>query len=243
MKNLGNILLLNLCIFSLALRWTYAQSSQENPEVTKLETFFYNKCWDNTKSTDAFLKLRADTYEMYKYFEYAFKFLPDQRKTFCEKERPSLVGRMKEISNDLKPCLRGQEKFLAEFVKKSFEEFLHFFCHKDGEYTNRFFSREGTNCMNKITEANTNDLSNCVNNILGPDGQYVTKHQMCNELSMVNRCYSHLLNNYCQTSNDFKNLKDIFFEYVSAPCSSCIHSISTVVLIGSLLVHFILKKF
>lgn len=232
-------------LFYLGVLATAVQSIQAegNPEITKLERFYYDKCLKNTGNTAAFDKLRTDTYETNKYFEYAFQFLPDQRQTFCTNERTNLIHRIKEIENDLKPCLSPSEKYLAGFLKESFTELLHFFCHNNGVYAKRFFSSEGAQCRQRIENANSNDLDNCLNRIFSPTRSFITKNEMCDDITVARKCFTQLLDVYCPNSQDFKRLNQIFFDYIGKPCGSCIHLISSFAIVGSVLLHFLINKF
>ncbi|CAH1134858.1 unnamed protein product [Ceutorhynchus assimilis] len=220
-----------------AFQISFAQ--QSNTEISQLETFYYNKCLKNTGRQEAFEKLRTNAYEMYKYFEYAFQYLPDKRKTFCDSERSNLVYRVKEIETDLKTCLDQQEKFLAGFFRKSFEEFLHFFCHHNGEYSTRFFSIEGRQCREAIENAKSSDLDNCLNRIFAPSKSHITQQEMCDDVTVTKKCFAQLLEVHCPTSRDMKQLNGIFFDYLAKPCSSCSFVVNGFLVLGLVLINLL----
>jgi len=226
--------------FVVFLKVCYPITAQV-PEVTRLEKFYYDKCLKTTGKAETFDRLRTDVYEMYKYFQYAFQFLPENKNVFCNSERSNLAYRAKDVEKDLKACLAPDEQFLPVFLRTSFEELLHFFCHNDGEYTTRFFSTETSQCRNSIESSKSNDLDNCLNRIFAPVRNHITKAELCDDVTVARKCYTQLVELHCPRSYDVKRLNTIFFDYVRKPCSSCVFGLNSLLVVGLVLFNLLVN--
>lgn len=179
---------------------------------------------------------------MLQYLKYAFAFLPNQKQTFCDSERKNLVVRIKEIEKDLSKCFKNDEDYLPGFIRKSFQEFLHFLCHNDGEYSTRFFTPAVTDCRSRIENSTSNDLEYCLNRIFPPSNGNLLKKDMCDDLTVMKKCFVQALDNHCRTTYEAKNLNEIFFNYIQKPCNGAGYlSSGTLILFFALLLHVFTK--
>lgn len=80
-----------------------------------------------------FDKIYFESGELSKELTVAVQKLPEKKGEFCRENRPPLDKHFKSVATDLQVCLLPQEKYLSDFMKKSFSGFLHFLCHGDGE--------------------------------------------------------------------------------------------------------------
>jgi len=170
-----------------------------------------------------------------------FSFYPKTRMySATAKDRTSLTEQ-KMWKKDLKAFLAPDEQFLPVFLRTSFEELLHFFCHNDGEYTTRFFSTETSQCRNSIESSKSNDLDNCLNRIFAPVRNHITKAELCDDVTVARKCYTQLVELHCPRSYDVKRLNTIFFDYVRKPCSSCVFGLNSLLVVGLVLFNLLVN--
>ncbi|XP_066246173.1 uncharacterized protein [Euwallacea similis] len=226
------------CVSVSALFLAVQSSAQATSELSKLESFYYNKCLKISGSPEPFNKLRTDVYEMYKYLQYTIEYLPAEHRLFCGEKRKNLLYRANEIKDDLNACLPREEKFFARFLKESFHEFLHFLCHNDATYSIKFFNSETKQCRENIERSNGNDLEYCLNRIFSPSRTYVTQLEICDDLKVTRKCFTQLIEKNCPRSHDTNNLNSVFFDFISQPCSACTNSMSLIMGFCLVLLHF-----
>ncbi|KAG5881792.1 hypothetical protein JTB14_037089 [Gonioctena quinquepunctata] len=200
-----------------------AQNQEPAPAgpYDKLTNFYFWKCHNKTKSDAAFDKLYADAVEFKNFLQYTFTLLPDNKNIFCESERTKLDKRMTEVSNDLEPCLANGEKYLPEFIRISFKEFLHFLCHNNGEHITTFFSKSSQECRDALESKGTEPVTSCFSKIFKPMSGYLKKTELCEDLSTAKKCFSAALEETCPSYAAYKLLNEDFFKYVGKPCSGC----------------------
>ncbi|XP_050303837.1 uncharacterized protein LOC126741467 [Anthonomus grandis grandis] len=198
----------------------YPVQSQTDSEISKLEKYLYDRC-QNGKPGD-FEKLRTDVYEMYEYMKKVSQLLPNEREYFCKTERPNLAYRAEQIGKDFNSCMPKEEKFFGQFFRDSFNGYLHFLCHNHGEYSRRFFSQENTQCRQTIAQSNSNDLENCMNRIFPPSKGHIKKAELCDDVTVLRKCFSQLLQVYCPNTSDLKRLNEIFFDNIERPCNGAL---------------------
>ncbi|KAL1514251.1 hypothetical protein ABEB36_003538 [Hypothenemus hampei] len=200
---------------------------QNDSELPQLQSIFQQKCLKNTGKTESYDKLSTDVSNLYRDFQNAIEYLQNDNKLFCNNQRKLLIETAHKVKSDLKTCLPDSEKFLAKFFLHSFEELLHFLCHKNGIYSARFFSNEGQQCRQALEKSQANDVDNCLNRIFAPTKGYITQTELCDDIIVAKKCFSRLLDTFCPSANNFKNLNDIFFNYISNPCSNAFSLLST----------------
>ncbi|XP_023012839.1 uncharacterized protein [Leptinotarsa decemlineata] len=232
---------------SLTVALFIALTAAQNPPVPagpsqKLIDYFFYKCQNQTHSTAAFDKLYSDAVAFKDFLQYAFMFIPERRKTFCNSERSKLEQRMTELSYDIKPCLASEEKYLSEFMRDSFKEFLHFLCHNDGEHVTAFFRSSASQCRSALQNDNTNQVGTCFSKIFKPSSKTIKKKEVCDDLSTAEKCFAEILERQCPAYGPYKVLNKQFFQYVSKPCSGCVFSLNVLLLVASVLFSYIFTR-
>ncbi|CAG9862359.1 unnamed protein product [Phyllotreta striolata] len=217
-----------------------AQGAQEQGPYDQLANHWFSKCQAETNnSTQAFDKLYADGVEFKRYLKYAFKFIPEQTKNFCNSERGILNQKMKELSRDMKPCLSSSEKYMSDFVYESFTEFLHFLCHDDATNLNTFFSPNAKECREKLLQNSENpNIGTCFSRLLKPSSTgHPSKKDLCGDITVVKSCFADTLSNQCPSYAPYRKLNEEFFKYVSKPCSGCSVYFNTLLLLVSVFAY------
>ncbi|XP_056636013.1 uncharacterized protein LOC130891203 [Diorhabda carinulata] len=235
-KNITNMWV--LVLFTVLVGLAMAQ----NDPYQKLSDHWFNKCFNQTHDINNFDKLYADGVEFKRYLKYAFKFIPEGEKVFCDRERFILENRMKEFAKDLKPCLAQQEKFLEDFLNRSFKELLHFLCHNDGEHIKTFYSSKAAECRTKLSNTNYPNLDNCFAKIINPTSRVLMKKDICSDLGIVKKCFAEALEFQCPSFGSYKKLNEDFFSYVSKPCSGCVFNINSLLFAASLLISLMFSR-
>lgn len=231
----------NMWVLVLFIVFVGLASAQTDPYQT-LSNHWFNKCFNQTKDTSSFDKLYADGVEFKRYLKYAFKFIPEEKKLFCDKERYILENKMKEFARDLKLCLSQQEKFMEDFLFESFKELLHFLCHNNGEYINTFYSSKAAECRTKLSNTDYPNLDNCFAKLINPTSSVLTKKIVCGDLEVVKKCFSEALEYQCPSFGSYKKLNEDFFSYISKPCSGCAFNLNSLLFMASLLISFIFSR-
>ncbi|CAH1115170.1 unnamed protein product [Psylliodes chrysocephalus] len=224
-------------VFTLLLVVVAAQTQEPYNE---LSNHWYTKCHTQTKTDAAFDKLYGDAVEFKRYLKYAFTFIPEQTKNFCNSERGNLEKRIKELSTDMRPCLAPNEKYMENFVYTSFTEFLHFLCHNNAESINIFFHPNAQECRNKLVTGTNSNFGNCFSKLLRPTatGQ-PNKKELCGDLTIVKQCFAETLTQQCPSYGAYKKLNEDFFKYVSKPCAGCAFYLNSILLVISLLASYL----
>ncbi|XP_072379161.1 uncharacterized protein [Diabrotica undecimpunctata] len=234
----------NMWVFGLVLyiATTVALSTaQVTDPYNKLADHWFNKCNNETKQTLAFDKLYSNSVEFKRYLKYTFKFIPGEKKIFCDRERDILKTRMKELAKDMRPCLPQKEKFFEQFIYDSFNEILHFLCHNNGEHIDAFFSARSSECRNRLFNTENPNLGNCFSGIFRP-ASGLTKKDLCADYGVVKKCFAEALALNCPADGGYKKLNEDFFSYASKPCSGCAFYLNSLLLTVSILVSYIFSR-
>lgn len=109
-------------------------ATSQTTETNQLATFFAQKCQNVTRDTKIFDKIFYESGEFSKELSHAFQNLPQNKKVFCNDNKSSLIKNFNSIVGDLELCFLPREKYLADFMRNSFSQFLHFLCHNNGEH-------------------------------------------------------------------------------------------------------------
>nr|CAH7732824.1 unnamed protein product [Callosobruchus chinensis] len=172
--------LLKICFLYL-LSIVEGQAQQAGP-FDKLAEYYYYKCWNTTRNEKVFAELNKDGTELQDRLKLSFEILPEGKQYFCNEERKRLEGSIKKFSVDLESCLPEAEKYMADFLKKSANEFLHFFCHNNGENLDRIFSTSPSSqqCKESLSSSATStELASCFSRIFKPVSSYVKQQELC----------------------------------------------------------------
>ncbi|VEN55815.1 unnamed protein product [Callosobruchus maculatus] len=232
--------ILKICFLYL-LSVVEGQAQQAGP-FDKLAEYYYYKCWNTTRNEKIFAELNKDGTELQDRLKFSFELLPEGKKYFCNEQRKLLEGLMQKFSADLETCLPEPEKYIADFLKKSGEEFLHFFCHNNGENLDRIFSTSPTSqqCKDSLSSSVTStELASCFSRIFKPMSSYVKKQELCDDVTIAKKCVIQLVNDKCPRSDNYQKLSSEFFRYISKPCSGCVFSLSTLLIIASVTISWI----
>ncbi|CAH1156013.1 unnamed protein product [Phaedon cochleariae] len=242
LTSVENIVFTTTLVLSLFIALTSAQNAPTASPFDKLAEHFFFKCQNRTKTTVAFDKLYADSVEFKTDLQYAFSFIPTKKSTFCDSQKRQLENRLVEISNDLKPCLAPQEQYLANFIRESSKEFLHFLCHKNGENIDEFFHPRSAACRSALETDGSTEIGVCFSRIFKPASGTPSKKELCEDLTTAKKCFAEVLNQRCPTYTAYKILNEDFFKYVSKPCSGCTFFLNTLMLVASVMVSYFSKK-
>ncbi|CAH1969236.1 unnamed protein product [Acanthoscelides obtectus] len=177
------IFLLNAVCFLYLLSFFEGQAQQATPgPFDKLAEYHYYKCWNTTRNEKVFAELSKDGTELQNRLKFSFESLPEGKQYFCNDQRKLLEGMVKKFSEDFEACLPEPEKYMAGFLKTSAKEFLHFFCHNNGENVDRLFSDSPSSkqCRDSLSsDAVTTELAGCFSRIFKPMSGYVKKQELC----------------------------------------------------------------
>ncbi|XP_018579106.1 uncharacterized protein LOC108917131 [Anoplophora glabripennis] len=223
-----------LCVLVIAL----GNCQNELSNTHKIKEYFSNKCYGQTHDHMHYTNLSNEFSKFEGYLQRISAMIPDRRKDFCEHERRQINNEFHTVVKYMEPCLSPQEKYMSEFLKISFGEFLHFLCHNNGEYTKRLFSPQNEQCRGDVTSK----LSTCSGRIFKPSSGYLTKKDICEDMSVAEKCLDAVVNENCASSPAYKDLVKTFFRYISKPCSGCVNQISILLLALSVFLPYLFSE-
>lgn len=206
--------------------------------VIFVRTEEYKKCIPSKEGIKDQNDMEKFTYSFLELAKTDLRTMSDyERNITCQYSRGNWSELIKKAKINWANCVTDE---LGDFVSDMLGTFLDFFCFPGN--AEGVFGTESLQCRRQI-EAARDQFRRCPLKVSRPSKHFPTKVEICDDVNLAQKCFTEMLDLNCPSYYDGKRLKDIFFDYMARPCSSCSHFISSFAILSSVLLHFFINKF